>query len=214
MPLHVLALSLVVESASAEPSANTDLWTRFRLRAFTLSLAPVVGSDIAPGPPIDLVAAAFASPAHDVGRAPFPVALPPLRLRLELPRVFGITPFATTTYAPNSLARIPSTEVGAAYAVGPLRTGTRFHFWRGDSGLWLRNATFVRYVHPAVDFGLESTTDTALLGAPGGLPVIRRALEVSAGVHPTPEAPTVRVSSSVLATMASGFSSVSAFGRF
>jgi hypothetical protein len=220
LPLQLLALALVAESAMAEPTSNTestsniDLWTGLRLRPLTLSLAPAVGSDIAPGPPNDIVAAAFVDPVFYQGPKLLAAEPLPLQLRIELAPVFGITPFATTTFAANPLARIPSTDVGAAYTAGPLQMGTRFYLWRDDSGLWLNNAMFVRYVAPVFDVGLESRTDTALNGAAEGQPAVRRAVNVSAAVHPTPEAPTVRVNTSLLPAAGHGFSSVSAFGRF
>lgn len=176
----------------------------------SFSVGPGQSSDIAPGPPPELLALPWTLPQPPSLRPLRPMPAPPLQLRLDLPAVLGLTPFVQTTFHASSRV-LPSTQLGIKSTTGPIHAGTHFSVRQDDRGLWLHNASHVRLVAPLYDLGLESLNDYALAAAPV---VVRNGLLGSAGMRITPTAPTVRVSTSLFADTGSFLSALSAFGTF
>lgn len=175
----------------------------------SFSVGPAQNSDVAPGPPAEILALPWTLPQPSALPSLQPTSAPPLQLKFELPPVFGLTPFAQTTFEAGSV--LSSTQLGVQLATGPIHAGTRFGMMRDDRGLWLRYASHLRFVAPHYDLGLESINDYALTATPV---TVQSTLLGSAGVRVTPDAPTVRVSSSLLTDTGGFLSGISAFGMF
>jgi hypothetical protein len=204
---------LVTGAAHAQSeSSSQDLGTEDQHGPARLEVTPA-HSDIDPGPPADIVAESWLLQQRPIGSSAVPnvAFVPPLQLRLELQPMFGLTPFVATRLGPRLRGALASTEVGADVITGPLHFGTRFGLSRDDEALWLRNASFARYVDPVFDVGVESVAEYAL-GADTKL--VQRALLGSVALHPDPNAPTVRVNTALFPGPGRSFSSVSTFGRF
>jgi hypothetical protein len=207
----------VVTVVSLGSSAAADPGQPQRDRGVTLgdaslSLTSAAGTDIAQGPPAELTRIPWLlplPPTLSTGGA-WPTSAPPLLLRLELPPLFGVPWYVRTTFAGSLRALGPSTELGSGAVLGPLQTGTQFSLSRDSAGLWVNNSSFVRYLAPSFDLGLE-TRNSYLLTTPR---LERQAVEGSLGVRASADAPTVRVSSTLLPAAGQTWSSVNAFGSF
>jgi hypothetical protein len=86
-----------------------------------------------------------------------------------------------------------------------------FNLMRDSRDLLLHDASYARYVAPHYDLGLELSNAYALTAEPV---VVRTAVLGSAGVRVVLDAPTLRVSTSLLPGTGRAFSAMSAFGTF
>lgn len=210
------ALGWAQQGAAQPSSSNTDVTTGARTEvtlgdAASLSVAPPLGSDIDPGPAPEVVAGSWRLAQQPFGSAslPMPPFAPPLRFKLELRPLFGLAPFVSTDVGAHGNG-LSSTRAGASFAAGRLRLGSHFSLSHDDRALWLQNTSFVRYVEPTFDLGVQSLNAHAL---GGHAPIVQRAVTGSVGIHPDPEQPALRLNAALF-PQSGAFSSVSAFGVF
>lgn len=206
----VVTLAWCVSAVRAQPAPSAfDVGGGADGLPLSLSVEPAGSSDIAPGPPAPLLALPWTLPRPPTLPPLEPALAPPLQLRLKLPPLHGLTPYAQTTFH-GAGSRLPSTELGAAFVSGPIHAGTRFGMFRDDRRLWLHNTSHLRYVAPLYDVGLETVSAYAIVEQPQ----VRTRMLGAAGVRVTPDAPTVRLSTSLVPDTGRAFSAISAFGSF
>jgi hypothetical protein len=180
-----------------------------------VSLSAVGSSDVDPAPPPAIAWGSWLYPARYPGGGPMSGPQTPLfaRLTLELPSVLGFRPFLVTILNTNLTNPAPSTSAGLRLREGPLELGTRFSLSRDRSqALFLNNASYARYVERTFDVGVESVRRVSL--SPERR-ITRHELLLSAGVHPSKAAPTLRLNTALPAEGPSPrLANASLFGKF
>lgn len=207
------ALFGIVVFAAAPLLAQTAVDPGGTAPPAAVSLTPASGSDVHPAPPPSVAWGTWLYPARYPGGSPMSGPRTPLfaRLTLELPPLLGFRPFVSTVFNTGSLLA-PSSDAGLSLAEGPLRLGTRFSLSRDrTNALLLNNGTYARYVERTFDLGVESVQQIALTAERR---VTQQTLLLSAGVHPSESAPTVRLSTALPAAGPPRYAGATMFGKF
>jgi hypothetical protein len=116
------------------------------------------------------------------------------QLTLKLPPVWGLQPLVTSKAwgLMGGRPRLDS-DFGLSYTLGRFHTGMQVQLLRRGGELALNSLAFVRYVAPTFHVGAQDSTIWPLMGPSSST----HAVSVSAGFRRAPQAPALRVSSTL-----------------
>jgi hypothetical protein len=200
---------------------RATMWTQIATRTDVLAapLSAGAGSDatqIAGGviglaPPLSL--GLFGGSGFLSGR----FSLMSSQLSLRPPAILGIAPLLAVGYSQLLTGPTGTADIGASYANGPLHVGWQLHlaqrFDQTGGRPLLTSTSYARFVMPRWDFGVDHLAQFSTWG--GAFRTTTQYLNVSAGVKPSSEAPTVRAGTTIpLRPVATPSSRLSLFGTF